>query len=320
MQRAVYALVAAALALAVVPSPALAQAPGPPYTLTVTPPTGGNVQGAGINCGSGGTACSVAMPASMTIGLSATASPGYTFAGWIGDCSGTATGIWLSLTGPRTCGATFIAVGSSLTTPVITWATPARISQGTPLSEVHLNATTTVAGTFTYSPAAGAVLTAGSHTLSTTFTPTNTSAYRTASKSVTLTVDAPAGSLALHNARLDLVSGNLSIEGNFARLTPLVTLNGTLVTVVTKTDALLTVAAPPLTPGTYRLVVSDQSDSAVEDRFEWTVGAVGPKGDTGAAGPVGAIGPAGPQGPAGILGPQGPEVPLGPWARRAPSD
>jgi len=86
-------------------------ATGPPYRLTVTPPTGGKVQGAGINCGAGGTACSVTMPAAMTLGLSATASAGYTFTAWTGDCTGTTAAKWLSLNGPRTCGATFTATG-----------------------------------------------------------------------------------------------------------------------------------------------------------------------------------------------------------------
>ena len=86
-------------------------ATGPPYTLTVTPPTGGKVQGAGINCGAGGTACAVTMPAAMTLGLSATASAGYTFTAWTGDCTGTTAAKWLSLNGPRTCGATFTATG-----------------------------------------------------------------------------------------------------------------------------------------------------------------------------------------------------------------
>ena len=40
-------------------------------------------------------------------------------------------------------------------TPAITWATPAAITYGTPLSATQLNATSTVAGTFVYSPAAG---------------------------------------------------------------------------------------------------------------------------------------------------------------------
>ena len=41
------------------------------------------------------------------------------------------------------------------TTPIITWATPAAITAGTPLSGTQLNATASVAGTFTYAPPRG---------------------------------------------------------------------------------------------------------------------------------------------------------------------
>jgi sugar lactone lactonase YvrE len=74
-------------------------------------------------------------------------------------------------------------------TPSITWATPAAISYGTALSATQLNAISTVAGAFLYSPVAGTVLNVGSHTLSVTFTPTDTTDYTTATASVTLTVN-----------------------------------------------------------------------------------------------------------------------------------
>jgi hypothetical protein len=64
-------------------------------------------------------------------------------------------------------------------TPVITWANPATITYGTPLSTTQLNATTTVAGTFSYNPTAGTVLTEGSYGLAATFTPTDTTDYTT---------------------------------------------------------------------------------------------------------------------------------------------
>jgi sugar lactone lactonase YvrE len=74
-------------------------------------------------------------------------------------------------------------------TPLITWATPAAITYGTALSATQLDASSTVAGTFTYSPAAKTVLSAGAQTLSVTFAPTNTTDYTTATSSVTLTVN-----------------------------------------------------------------------------------------------------------------------------------
>ena len=66
-----------------------------------------------------------------------------------------------------------LAVGQA--TPTITWAAPAGITYGTALSAMlNSNATASVLGTLTYTPAAGAVLAAGSQTLSVTlaFQPT----------------------------------------------------------------------------------------------------------------------------------------------------
>ncbi len=74
-------------------------------------------------------------------------------------------------------------------TPSITWATPSAITYGTALSGTQLNATANVPGTFVYSPAAGTVLGAGTQTLSTTFTPTDTTDYAKATASVTLLVN-----------------------------------------------------------------------------------------------------------------------------------
>jgi hypothetical protein len=73
-------------------------------------------------------------------------------------------------------------------TPTISWSNPVAISYGTHLSGTQLNATASVAGTFSYNPAAGSVLTAGSHLLSVTFTPTDGTDYTTATATVSLTV------------------------------------------------------------------------------------------------------------------------------------
>jgi sugar lactone lactonase YvrE len=73
-------------------------------------------------------------------------------------------------------------------TPTISWANPVAISYGTHLSATQLNATASVAGTFSYNPASGSVLGAGSHLLSVTFTPTDATDYTSASATVSLTV------------------------------------------------------------------------------------------------------------------------------------
>jgi hypothetical protein len=75
------------------------------------------------------------------------------------------------------------------TDPTITWPTPAPITYGTPLSGTQLNATASVPGTFVYSPAAGTVLSAGTQTLSVTFTPTDTTHYNSVGSSVSLVVN-----------------------------------------------------------------------------------------------------------------------------------
>jgi hypothetical protein len=85
------------------------------------------------------------------------------------------------------------------TAPTITWATPTPITYGTALNGNQLDAKSPVAGTFAYAPAAGTVLSVGSHTLSVTFTPTNATDYTTATASVTLTVKAAGGTLLITN-------------------------------------------------------------------------------------------------------------------------
>lgn len=77
--------------------------------------------------------------------------------------------------------------------PTITWANPTSITYGTKLSATQLDATATyksapVAGSFSYTPGIGTVLSAGTHTLSETFTPTNSS-YSQVTTTVSITVN-----------------------------------------------------------------------------------------------------------------------------------
>jgi len=74
-------------------------------------------------------------------------------------------------------------------TSTITWETPGAITYGTPLSATQLDASSTVAGSFSYTPALGAVLSAGLQTLSVTFTPTDATDYTSTTQTVQLTVN-----------------------------------------------------------------------------------------------------------------------------------
>jgi FG-GAP-like repeat/Bacterial Ig-like domain (group 3) len=80
--------------------------------------------------------------------------------------------------------------GTVLLGSTITWPTPAAIGYGTPLSGTQLNATDNApgGGAFAYSPAAGTVLSAGTQTLSVTFTPNNSN-YAIETATVQLTVN-----------------------------------------------------------------------------------------------------------------------------------
>jgi len=117
-------------------------------------------------------------------------------------------------------------------TPVISWINPASIIYGTALSSAQLNATSSVVGSLVYSPAVGAIPAAGLDTLSVTFTPTDTTDYTSATKSVQLTVaqatpvitwPTPAGIIygtALSSTQLNAsayqANGTMPLPGNFA--------------------------------------------------------------------------------------------------------
>jgi hypothetical protein len=99
----------------------------------------------------------------------------------------------------------------------LTWPTPAAITYGTALTGVQLDATSGgVVGTFVYSPLAGTVLSAGSHTLNVTFTPTDGADYSMATASVTLTVNpailtvTPAPSTKVYGTANPVFSGSIT--------------------------------------------------------------------------------------------------------------
>jgi M6 family metalloprotease-like protein len=100
---------------------------------------------------------------------------------------GTKSGLRLSAFSARGNTMT-LQVVTELVKPVLTWATPAAISYGTLLTNTQLNASANVPGTFTYTPAVGALLNSGSKTLSVLFRPTDSARYATASATVSVNV------------------------------------------------------------------------------------------------------------------------------------
>ncbi len=132
--------------------------------------------------------------------------------------------------------------------PVITWANPAAITYGTALSAAQLNATASVAGSFSYNPPLGTVLSAGSGLiLEVTFTPSDGASYATTSHqaqitvtkaSLTATADAKSRAYGAANPSLSYTVSGL-VNGNTAAAT----LAGSLATTAT--------AASPV--GTYAI-------------------------------------------------------------------
>ena len=115
-------------------------------------------------------------------------------------------------------------------TPIVIWNNLGAISYGTPLSSTQLNAHATVLGTFVYNPAAGTILGTGTQTLSTTFTPTDTTNYTTTTQTAQLLVNnadlttgtsvfvlSPnaAGALTLSgNAQLNMAAGMVNVDSS----------------------------------------------------------------------------------------------------------
>lgn len=85
---------------------------------------------------------------------------------------------------------TYPQVAATPVAPTITWEPLLPVRAGTVLSSAQLNARAAMPGTFSYAPAAGTVLTAGTQTLTATFTPYDTVNFTPTSKQVALAVEA----------------------------------------------------------------------------------------------------------------------------------
>jgi len=150
-------------------------------------------------------------------------------------------------------------------TPVLDWGNPLpAVSYGTALSGSQLNATSGgVAGTFVYTPAAGTLLGPGAHTLSVTFTPTNTTGYSSQTATTSLTIS---------QAPLDVTA--TSAVGTYGQPLPafgyMITgfVNGdTQASATTGTPGESVAATPASAPGSYWITVSPGTLSSTNYSF-----------------------------------------------------
>ena len=173
-------------------------------TLTVTLPAGLTAT-AMADSSSGNWVCTVGtLTCTNASGIPASGSDAVTVTVTV---SGTATGGSASTTGSVSATVSSPNFSSSVTSPLtitldrhaaVTWATPAPITAGTPLSSTQLDAVGNTEGTYVYTlnttsgtvVTNGTVLPAGANTLWVTFTPADQESYPgTGTASVTLTVN-----------------------------------------------------------------------------------------------------------------------------------
>lgn len=152
----------------------------------------------------------------------------------------------------------------SKATPTVSWSNPAAITYGTALSGTQLNATASVAGTFTYTPAAGTVLNAGTQTLSVDFTPSDAVNYNSVNgTTVTIVVNQATATLSLSNLNqvYDGLGKTVTVTSNPVGLgTISITYNGSILAPVNAGSyaivATLSNSNYTATPATGTLIIS----------------------------------------------------------------
>ena len=92
----------------------------PSYDLSLTTPGHGRISGPGIDCGGAGTQCQLSLAMAAQLNLTAVPDPGYTFMGWIDDCSGGAA-TTLHVNGPKRCAASFEPSVSTAPRTLLRW-------------------------------------------------------------------------------------------------------------------------------------------------------------------------------------------------------
>lgn len=158
-------------------------------------------------------------------------------------------------------------VSSGKITPQIQWLAPQAITYGDVLGAAQLNATSPVPGQFTYTPAAGSLLTAGVHTLSVSFTPADQTNYKNTTASVELTV---------MKADLSLTADDKQVVYGdpLPSFTYMITgfVNGETVSVVSGSPVLTSTAVVGSDAGEYPIVIATGTLAAANYNFQTSNG------------------------------------------------
>ncbi len=160
-------------------------------------------------------------------------------------------------------------------TPSITWTPPSAINYGMALSETQLNATASVAGSFTYNPSIGTILGLGTQTLSATFTPTDATNYNSATSAVALNVNValPSAPSAVYATT---TNGEATVSFNAPSFTGGATITSYTIRATASDGAIVSVTAlgspakvTGLTPGkSYRFTVTANNSAGASESSE----------------------------------------------------
>jgi hypothetical protein len=136
-------------------------------------------------------------------------------------------------------------------TPTLTWTAPAPIVYGTALGPAQLDASSATPGVFTYAPAAGTILHAGSYTLSAEFVPSDALDYTGGNATVSLIVEKATATVTLGNLQQPY-TGNptpVSVTTQPSGLAVSVTYNGA--------------TSAPAAPGAYSVVATASDEDYI---------------------------------------------------------
>jgi hypothetical protein len=134
---------------------------------------------------------------------------------------------------------------------IVTWPTPAAITYGTPLGSAQLSATANTAGSFTYTPAVGTLLPAGSHSLSVNFIPDDAANYLPSTRSVNLQVNPATLTVAAINQSREFGQPNPALTVTFSGF-----VNGENENIVSPAPVLSTSAGVTSGLGDYTIAIS----------------------------------------------------------------